>query len=283
MMTSNWARFFIAAGVLALLSLSALSAEEPQKGDDAAARRLEFMLSAVRRYEVAPDDNPEARWSLHPKPLLRWSNPHSGVRDGLVIMWTDGARPAILAQVFPAQEGPLWFIQCQSLALGPFALRDGQRPLWEPRVAGEAFHRLEGAEPPAESRAKRLTQMRSLARQFSAVDDFRIHPADKEAVQYGLRLMANPVYRYEMPERKIMDGAVFPFVLGTAPELLLVLEAREDDNGTGHWEYLAAPLTVWAVEVKHRNQSVWKVAERYGKHSARDAYHSWALEQTFED
>ena len=94
--------------------------------------------------------------------------------------------------------------------------------------------------------------------------------------------MTNPVYRYEMPEREIIDGAVFPFVLGTAPELLLVLEARNDDDGTRHWEYLLAPLTVWAVEVKHGDQSVWKVAERYGKHSARDAYHSWALDEPFD-
>jgi len=28
--------------------------------------------------------------------------------------------------------------------------------------------------------------------------------------------------------------------------------------------------------------SVWKVAERFGKHSARDAYHSWALDETFD-
>src|SRR5207253_765023 len=109
-----------------------------------------------------------------------------------------------------------------------------------------------------------------------------IHPADKERTRYELRLMTSPVYRYEMPEREIIDGAVFPFVLGTAPELLLMLEARKDDDGTRHWEYLLAPLTVWAVEVKHGNQSVWKVAERFGKHSARDSYHSWALDETFD-
>jgi hypothetical protein len=279
---SNWTRLFSVVGAVALLQSSGSRATEPEKEDAVAAERLEFMLSAVRRFEVAPEDSQAARWSLHAKPLLRWSNPHSGVRDGIVVMWTDGSRPVVLAQVFPAQEGPLWFIQCQSLAPGPFALRDDRRTLWEPRAAGEKFHLLDGAEPPAESRAKRLTQMRGLARQFAAVDDFRIHPLDKETVQYGLRLMTNPVYRYEMPERKIMDGAVFPFVLGTAPELLLVLEAREDEDGARHWEYLAAPLTVWAVEVKHGDRSVWKIAERYGKHSARDAYHSWALDETFD-
>ena len=281
-MLSKWTRVFSAAAVVALLQFSGSRADEPERDDDAAAARLEFMLGAVRRFEVGPDDNQAARWSLHAKPLLRWSNPFSGVRDGMVIMWTDGARPAVLAQVFPAQEGPLWFIQCQSVASGPFALRDDRRVLWEPRVAGEKFHPLDGAEAPAEGRAKRLTQLRALAQQFAAFDDFRIRPSDKETTRYGLRLMTNPVYRYEMPESKIIYGAVFPFVLGTAPELLLVLEARQDDDGTRHWEYLLAPLTVWALEVKHGDQSVWEVAERYGKHSSRDAYHSWALDETFD-
>jgi hypothetical protein len=150
------------------------------------------------------------------------------------------------------------------------------------RERQEKIHRLDGAEPPAENRAKRLTQLRALAQQFAAFDDFRLRPADKETVRYELRLMTNPVYRYEMPDRKIIDGAVFPFVLGTAPELLLVFEARQDDDGTGKWEYLLAPLTVWALEVKRDNQSVWKVAERFGKHTARDAYHSWPLDETFD-
>ena len=284
---SNWTLLFSAAGVVALL-FSGSEAAEPEKGADVAAQRLEFMLNAVRRFEVGPENNQEARWSLHAKPLLRWSNPFSGVRDGMVVMWTDGARPVVLAQVFPAQEGPLWYIQCQSLAAGPFVLRDERRALWEPRVAGEKFRPLEGAkplegaEPPAENRAKRLVQMRALGQQFAAFDDFGIRPTDKERTRYELRFMGNPVYRYEMPDRDIIDGAVFPFVLGTAPELLLVFEARQQRDGSRHWEYLLAPLTVWAVEVKHGDKSVWQVAERYGKYSARDAYHSWALDERFD-
>jgi len=50
---SHWTRLFSAAGVVALLQFSGSRAAEPEKGDDLAARRLEFMLNAVRRYEVA--------------------------------------------------------------------------------------------------------------------------------------------------------------------------------------------------------------------------------------
>jgi hypothetical protein len=84
-MISNWTRAFSAAGLVALLQFSGSRAAEPEKGDDAAAPRLEFILSAVGRYEVAPDDNQAARWPLHAKPLLRWSNPFFGVRDGIVV------------------------------------------------------------------------------------------------------------------------------------------------------------------------------------------------------
>ena len=48
-MVSNWMRLFSAAGVVALLQLSGSRAAEPEKSDDAAAQRLEF-IRRVRRF-----------------------------------------------------------------------------------------------------------------------------------------------------------------------------------------------------------------------------------------
>ena len=280
-MSRNRAWAFAAASLAASLACSAGTAAEPapDKGDSEA--RLEFMLAAARGLEVAPDGERPARWPLHEKPLLRWSNPVAGIRDGVVVMWTDGARPAVLAQVFPTKEN-IWLVECQSLAPGPFVMR-GDRVLWEPRQPGEAFHRLDDAEAPADSRAKRLIQMRSLAQQFTAFDDFRIHDYDKETTRHELRLMTNPVYRYEMPERQVVDGAVFAYVLGTDPEVFLVLEARRNEDGSRRWEYLLAPMTCWAIEVKRRDQTVWKVAERIEKQrDPRNTYYLWRLAESFD-
>lgn len=247
-------------------------ADEPDKADNVAAERLEFMLDTVRNLEVTPDRDPAEHWTLHPQPVLRWSNPVAGIRDGLVVMWTDGARPVALAQVFPTKDN-LWIHEFQSLAPGPFVMRDGPRVVWEPRQAGETFHALADVPPPADSAAKRLMQMRTIARAFTAFDDFRILPSDTKTTRYELRLMANPVYRYEIPSSRVLDGAVFPFVLGTDPEVFVVVEAREKSDGSRVWEYLIAPLTCWGLEVKHKDKTVWTMEERYGKSSARDSYH----------
>jgi hypothetical protein len=159
-------------------------------------------------------------------------------------------------------------------------MRDGTRVVWQPRKAGETFHPLADAPAPADSAAKRLIQMRAFAREFTAFDDFRIHHADKETTRHELRLMANPVYRYEMSS--VLDGAVFPFVLGTDPEVFVVFEARENDDGTRAWEYLIAPMTCWGLEVKHKDRTVWTMAERFGKNSILDPYHVWLPEASFD-
>jgi hypothetical protein len=267
------------ACLVALLVLSSALSEEPEKADDVAAERLQFMLGTVQDLEAVADADRRSadggsanRWTLYSQPILRWSNPVAGIRDGIVAMWTDGARPVVLAQVFPTKDN-VWIHEFQSLAPGPFVMRQGPRVIWEPRQAGETFHSLSDAPPPADSAARRLAQMRAIAREFTAFDDFRIHHADKETTRHQLRLMANPVYRYEMPSRQVLDGAVFPFVLGTDPEVFVVIEARDKGDGSRAWEYLLAPLTCWGLEVKHKDKTVWTMDERFGKHSARDTYH----------
>jgi hypothetical protein len=261
--------------------VSAASADEPDKSDDVAADRLEFMLRIARSLEVAPDRRPDERWMLHPQPILRWTNPVAGIRDGIVAMWTEGTRPVILAQVFPTKDN-VWIEEFQSLAPGPFVMRDGPRAVWEPREAGETFHSLTDASVPADSAAKRLTQMRAIAREFAAFDDFRIHHTDKETTRHELRLMANPVYRYEMQSLQVLDGAVFPFVLGTDPEVFVVIEAREKGDGSRAWEYQIAPLTCWGLEVKYTDKTVWTMEERFGKSSPRGTYHVLLPDKSFD-
>src|SRR5579863_7776110 len=239
-------RAVVGACLAGFLFVCGASGDEPDKPDsdkpdEVAAQRLEFMLGAVRDLEATPDGSPAERWKTHPQPILRWTNPVAGIRDGIVAMWTDGTRPVILAQVFPTKDN-VWIHEFQSLAPGPFVMRDGPHVIWEPRKAGETFHALTDAPPPADSATRRLAQMRTIAREFNAFDDFRIRYSDKETTRHELRLMANPVYRYEMPSRQVLDGAVFPYVLGTDPEVFVVIEAREKEDGSRSWEYLVAPL-----------------------------------------
>lgn len=249
-----------------------------EKEKQLAAERLEFMMNSVRDFQVVPDDDQAARWQLYPKPLLRWSNPVGGVPDGVIVMWTDGDRPAVLAQVFPTKDG-YWIHECQSVALRPFVMRDRGRVLWQPRQATGEFKPIEGASPPAETKVKRLAQMRALAREFAAFDDFKINTTDQETTRHELRLMTNPLYRYDIEKEGVIDAAVFAFTLGTDPELFVLLEARENRDGSRTWEYALAAMTCWAVEVKHQGKSVWQAPERLQNHSVNNGYHVWVFDR----
>jgi len=158
-------------------------------------------------------------------------------------------------------------------------MRDGERVLWEPNEPVGDFRFLADDPMPAKTNTKRLVQMRAMAREFTAFDDFKIHHEDKDTTRHELRLMTNPLYRYEDLDHGIIDGTVFAYCLGTDPEVFVVIEARQDSDGGSSWEYALSPMTCWAVEVKHKGKSIWSIPERFGKHSPQDGYHVWVFDK----
>ena len=247
-------------------------AQEPKR--DESAQRLEQMKRQAAEYVLKLQVNPPTELKLHEEPLLRFDNPVGGVRDGIIVMWKDGKRPAVVAQVFQIRGGR-WVHECQSLARAAVSMQRDGETLWEPREAAEGLRLLSDAPQPADTPVKRLVQMRSIAQQFTATDDFKNNSADEETTRHQLRLLPTPVYRYQDPDAELIDGAIFAFVHGTDPEMFLVLELRKDKQGQTGWHYTLAPMTCWAVQVARGGVEVWSVPERLGKSSARGLYHVW--------
>ncbi len=243
--------------------------DEPQ----VAAMRLAEMKAQAAAYAVLQDGGLQPL-ALHEGPLLRFSNPVGGVPDGIVVMWKDGQRPAVLAQVFQTKEG-LWIHECQSLAAAALSVRLGEKVVWSPRGAAPKFESLSGGPAAANTAARRLVQMKAIAAEFSASDDFKINSRDKETTRHELRLLPTPVYRYADSAAAVADGAVFAFVHGTDPEVFLVLELRSNQAGESSWHYTLAPMTCWAVQVSRGQTPVWSVEERMGKNKPQDLYHVW--------
>lgn len=161
--------------------------------------------------------------------LLKWSNPDAGRVYGDVYLWTDKGRPAVLASIFrwysPFQSLNIEFC---SLSTHGIVVDHGGQVIWEPADAGITWQELPGADTPAGSRPARLTQMKRIAGRFTAkLSDARGNPA---AVDRVLRLLPRPVFRYGTDAT--VDGALFAFVVGTDPELLVLVES----TATG-WRY----------------------------------------------
>ena len=66
--------------------------------------------------------------------------------------------------------------------------------------------------------------MRELARRFRADEDFEPQPGERPE-RYELRLLPQPVARYEDPASGVVDGGLFLLVYGQNPEIALVIEA----------------------------------------------------------
>src|SRR5579872_5938084 len=194
---------------------------------------------------------------LEPKPVLRWTNPGTGRLYGDVFVWTQNGRPEVVMSLYKAFK-PAWGFTAEmhSLSLaGVEAQRDGA-VVWQPPKAGVAFRDVPDSPKPAETTVRRLQQMRTLAGGFSAaMTDYR---RNETGERQSLRLLPQPIYRYKSNNPELLDGAMFAIVLGTDPEVFLLLEARGSTD-EWRWQYALARMNNDAVAVLHKDVEVWRV------------------------
>jgi len=143
--------------------------------------------------------------------------------------------------------------------------RDKDQVIWSPESAGVEFKDVPKAPKPGKTAPERLRQMKAIAEGFQAtMTGWQADNSDQEV----LRLLPRPLYRYDLKNArdagpKLLDGALFAYVLGTDPEVVLVLEAI----GTAEkadWQYAFARATSGGLEVKRGREVVWTA----GKHPA---------------
>jgi hypothetical protein len=120
-----------------------------------------------------------------------------------------------------------------------------------PPFSDDAAVRLAYMKPQA-----RLRQLRAMAEEFSATDDFLA------AGWSQLRLLPKPWLRYGNARSGVEDGALFAFAIGTDPEVFLMIESRSDPAGVLRWEYALAPMTSFEVKVSWKGNQVWTLPHR---------------------
>ena len=181
---------------------------------------------------------------LHPQPVLTYTNPVRNVQGhGSVFLWTEAGRPVLVAAYWSVVERDdpatrRLSREWHSLTTDNVVVGQDGGTIWTSSKPGIEWQSLVEADGPLKSRSLRLSQMRRIAR--------RLH-AEIETAEGDLRLMPQPIYRYPATAG-VLDGGVFAFVLGTDPELLAVVEARESANGSAEWFLGFAHLTNVAVD-----------------------------------
>lgn len=211
----------------------------------------EFAATESGRYEIRFAGDPLA-FDRTPRSLLRWSNAVRNRAFGDTYIWTHKGCAKAIVSLYVIVDRNLVSAECQSLASKPLEMkRDGQS-VWTPKEAGVKWKQLQGVGVPAAKAFQRLVRMNAIARQFKA--DFAPHTSPEEFTQ--LRLLPKPLYRYESTDPEVIDGAVYGFVDSTDPEVLLVIEAREQD-GKRFWVYSPARSRHDHLRVYYKNAIVW--------------------------
>jgi hypothetical protein len=212
-------------------------------------------------------DQPPKTFDRSDRAILHYSNPiSSATAEGATFLWLDGKRPMAAVSMSHRSGGQI-FWELSSLSDDPLSLSRNGSAVWIPTACSRKAERLAGAEKPADSSAKRLIQMRGIARKF-VVQEFR-----REKWQDG-RLLPQPLYRWDDADRGVVDGAVFGYAETNDPELLLQIEARlEGAAGEAAWYFSFAKMTSSPVTVSLDDREIFR-AEHYWKNprSPEDPY-----------
>jgi hypothetical protein len=240
-------------------SVSAQLTEQNQAGGTADRKaNLDAFLKDAQTYEMTLLAPAPARLELLPKPVMNW--------DGSAFVWLKDGRPEIIGAFWTSLEPRTGRVRhshaFHSLSESPIEAHFGQHLVWNPKNAGLQFRPIEGAEAPDDRSWRRLTQMRTLAREFSVTG---VYGRLEDTSRRQLRLLSQPIFRYEPSTSDVQDGAIFAFthdVFGTDPDALVVIEARQSDRKP-RWEYSFARFHFTELTGYHREKQVWKVENEW--------------------
>ena len=96
--------------------------------------------------------------------------------------------------------------------------------------------------------------MKTIAERFTAAVDTSGNFANPEQ----LRLLTTPIYRYSATAHGILDGALFAFVQGTNPEVLMLVEADATAPAATGWRYGFARMSCFFLRVHEGSELAWK-------------------------
>ncbi len=257
---------FLAIGTVAMMALSSLivsprfvfAADPKPTTEEQIATVSRQAKEFAGRCQFTVTGPTPASFQLQPEPILRWSNPTAGAVYGDIFLYTHRGRPAAAVSYYRWLT-PNWGSTIEVCALHPepfVGQVDGVR-FWKPQSSALKFTSLSDAETPAANPGTRLVQLRRMANAFRAqLVDTR---AGDTGVQRTLRRLTQPVYRYASPtaDAEYIDGAVFAFVEGTDPELLLLIEAVPAQSKSV-WQFGIARMNRDQIQVLRGDTVVWE-------------------------
>jgi hypothetical protein len=238
------------------LAVAAAADEDRSRKEAAEADRL--CAAALPRLQLTAGDavldNPTAS-------VLRWTNPSAGRVYGNTYVWLLRGRPAAAGSMYRYFE-PFRSFPGELVALtGPrLVARCDNKVVWRPKDEWK-WHSLPGSAAPAATAAQRLVQMGALAKEFTV--EMLDRRNDPKGENQSLRLLPRPLYRYDAEKTKTLDGSLYAFVVGTDPELLLLLEC-DTAAAKPEWRFGVGRMNRDAQQILHKGKKVLELPYQKG-------------------
>jgi hypothetical protein len=262
----------------AVLGQSAAAADQAEVVQEQVKRWIEAYADIAAAYRLSVDDDGQYDLEFYSQPLLQYTNPiRETQQHGAAFVWTRDGRPTAVGTFWSAvsrNDPEIRRIAHEFVSLTdvPITAVRQDTVIWSTQAAGVTIKPVADAPAPADSAPRRLIQMRSLARQFTA----DILPNVEQARE--LRLLPQPLYRYPGTSEQTPDGGLFVFVMGTDPEVILQLEVRQTNDGP-KWHYALARFSNVPLRVSHNETIIWTrgKAEPYVRDQPYFLY--WGVEE----
>ena len=254
---------------LNLLAFAAIVASAPVAvGDDRA------LAEAAEAEKICAGELPLWKLTADGVPLdapkdsaLRWTNPSAGRTYGNTYVWLQGGRPAAVGCLFHnVQPWNTLNGELAALTGTKLAAKRDDKVVWEPE--GEWKWTALPGSAPAATPGQRQLQLKALAGEFVVeLLDTRNAPRGEDQTP---RLLPKPLYRYDAARTGTLDGALFAYVVGTDPELLVLLEC-DTAAAKPEWRFGVARMNRDTIRLKRKGETVWEAAATKD-HGPGDSY-----------
>jgi hypothetical protein len=245
---------FAFVAVIAAVALRAADESEKEKAEEAQReQRLMDMKRSAAQYTISSADTPPRPFQFRETPVLRFSNAVGGTRDGALYLWTNHGRPQAILKLY-TYNNRNYSHALLSLSENDFVAQRYGKAFWSPSEPGIKLHEIPDAPKPAATAEERLRQMKSLSAKFGA----SYTALDSDGKPFELRILTQPLLRYETDDDFGADGALYGYVQSTAPVALLLLESRQTSGGH-RWHYAFSSLTSGLVTARYEDQEVFSL------------------------
>ncbi len=204
-------------------------------------------MARLKVFSSASGD--EAEVELNPNPVLVYDDVVRGHESGTLWVWGKTGRPVALMELYRDGDKAQPTIHALTMTSPDLIRFKGHMgPQWTPESSHFNLQDVPNSPEVGDTRVVRMRQMKAVARQFTAHELW--------GGRQQLRLLIQPVHRYEDESNNVVDGAVFVLAHATNPEVILQIEAIAD-NDKQRWKYSLARLGSAELHVEFDNKEVW--------------------------